>query len=103
MDQSQPRRRIFDSHTSKQITNNRLKLKASIDTIQFLAFQGCAFRGRDKNKDSINHGNFLELLELVASYNENVKEVVLDKASQNASYTSGKIQKKFFYKFYLIN
>ena len=78
---------MIDNFNSEQIMNNQLRLKASIDAVQWLAFQGCAFRGRDESSGSINCGNFLEMLELLGSYNEKVSEA-LDKAPKNASYTS---------------
>jgi len=43
-----------------------------------------------------NRGNFLEMIELLASYNEQVGALVLGNASQNAKYTSHQIQKKFY-------
>jgi len=49
-----------------------------------LAFQGCPFRGHDESLDSLNRGNFLEV----------VKDVVLEKAPRNANYTSSDVQKE---------
>ena len=59
-----------------------MRLKASIDVVKVLAFQGLAFRGRDESFDSINRGNFLEILDLVVSYNEYVAEAI-EKAPKN--------------------
>ncbi|KAH1073882.1 hypothetical protein J1N35_026210 [Gossypium stocksii] len=77
----------------KQISANRLRLKTSIDVVRWLSFQGCAFRGHDESSGSKNRGNFLELLSLLASYDEKVEDV-LKSAPQNASYTSSTIQKE---------
>ncbi|KAH1129951.1 hypothetical protein J1N35_001329 [Gossypium stocksii] len=77
----------LDRQTTKQILANRLHLKTNIDVVRWLSFQGCAFRGHDKSSGSKNRGNFLELLSLLASYNEKVEDV-LKSAPQNASYTS---------------
>ena len=63
-----------------------------------LAFQGCAFRGRDERPNSINRGNFLHIVKLLGSYNDNIAKV-LDKALKNASYTSPKIQKEILHIF----
>ncbi|XP_030963919.1 uncharacterized protein LOC115985089 [Quercus lobata] len=71
---------------------------ASIDVVKVLAFQGLAFRGRDESSDSINCGNFLEILDLVVSYNEYVAEAI-EKAPKNASYKSPKIQKEILHVF----
>ncbi|TYI36023.1 hypothetical protein ES332_A03G114400v1 [Gossypium tomentosum] len=73
--------------------SNRLRLKTSIDVVRWLSFRGCAFRGHDESLGSKNRGNFLELLSLLASYDEKVEDV-LKSAPQNASYTSSKIQKE---------
>lgn len=53
-----------------------------------------ALRGRDESKSSINRDNFLELISLFAEYNENVANVVLERAPQNALYTSPQVQKE---------
>ncbi|GAV74625.1 LOW QUALITY PROTEIN: DUF4371 domain-containing protein, partial [Cephalotus follicularis] len=63
---------IIDKQTVQEIVNNRLRLKTSVDAIR-LAFQACSFRGHDEHHDSQNQGNFLELLKMLASYNEKSK------------------------------
>ena len=88
--------RRFEKFTSQEVVENRLRLKASIEAIRWLAFQGCSFRGRDESKTSNNRGNFLELLSFIASYNDKVAEV-LDKAPRNASYTSPTTQKQILH------
>nr|KJB67042.1 hypothetical protein B456_010G171300 [Gossypium raimondii] len=79
--------------TTQQILANRLRLKTSIDVVRWLSFQGCAFKGHDESSRSKNRGNFLELLLLLASYDEKVEDI-LKSALQNASYTSSTIQKE---------
>jgi hypothetical protein len=91
--QSQYIQNVFEKFTSEQIAKNRLQLKASIDVVRVLAFQGVAFRGRDESVGSKNRGNFLEILDLTVSYNEEIAELIA-KAPKNASYTSPKIQKE---------
>jgi len=59
-----------------------------------LTFQGCPYRGHDESPDSLNRGNFLEMVKLLASYNTEVNEVVLENAPKNAKYTSPDVQKK---------
>ncbi|XP_075640504.1 uncharacterized protein LOC142612275 [Castanea sativa] len=93
MNQSQHIQNVLENFNSNQIASNRLRLKASIDVVKVLAFQGLAFRERDESSDSINRGNFLEILDLVVSYNEYVAEAI-EKAPKNASYKSPKIQKE---------
>ncbi|KAL0009549.1 hypothetical protein SO802_011051 [Lithocarpus litseifolius] len=98
MNQSQHIQKALENFNSDQIASNQLQLKASIDVVKVLAFQGLAFSGRDESYDTINHGNFLEILELVVSYNEYVVEVI-EKAPKNASYKSPKIQKEILHVF----
>ncbi|XP_062152101.1 LOW QUALITY PROTEIN: uncharacterized protein LOC133860528 [Alnus glutinosa] len=96
--QSQHIQNVFENFTSEQIANNRLQLKASIEVVRMLAFQGIAFRGRDESVDSTNRENFLEILNLIVSYNEQIAEVIA-KAQKNASYTSPVIQKEILHIF----
>ena len=91
--------RIIEKHTSEQILKNRLRLKASIDAIRWLTFQACALRGDDESLESKNQGNFLEMIKLLASYDDNVNKVVLENAPQNAKYTSPIIQKEILHVF----
>jgi len=82
--------------TTQEILNNRFRIKASIDIVCWLTFQACAFRRHDERPESKNRGNFLEMLELLASFNEQVGAFILDNAPQNAKYTSHQIQFFFF-------
>jgi hypothetical protein len=61
---------------------------------RWLTFQGCPFRGHDESQNSLNQGNFLEMVKLLASYNKEVKGVVLENAPRNAKYTSSDVKKK---------
>ena len=87
-------RNVIQVKSSSQRMNNRLRLKTSIDTVRWLTLQACAFRGHDESSKSRNQGNFLELLKLLASYNDEVAKVVLENAPQNCKYTSHQIQKE---------
>ncbi|XP_025628279.1 uncharacterized protein [Arachis hypogaea] len=69
--------KVLDRHSDETIANNRLRLKTSIDAIRWLAFQACAFRGDDESPGSLNRGNFIELIKLLASCNQNVNNVSL--------------------------
>ncbi|XP_020411638.1 uncharacterized protein LOC18793132 [Prunus persica] len=99
MNQSQHIQKVVENYSSQQIADNRLRLKATIEVVRWLAFQGCAFRGHDEKKNSINRGNFLQMLEILAAYNEKVAGVILDKAPKNASYTSPQIQNEILHVF----
>ncbi|KAK3184809.1 hypothetical protein Dsin_032095 [Dipteronia sinensis] len=52
------------------------------------------FLCHDESSSSINRGNFLALLELLALNNEKIGELVLDKIPKNAYYISQDIQKE---------
>ncbi|KAK1390859.1 Repressor of the inhibitor of the protein kinase-like protein [Heracleum sosnowskyi] len=91
--------KIVEKQSAEEIKRNRMRLKTSIHAIKWLTFQACAFRGHDESYNSKNQGNFLEMLKLLASYNPQVEEIILDKAPKNAKYTSPKIQKELLHVF----
>ena len=88
---------VIHVQNSEQIQKNRLRLKSSIDAVRWLTFQACAFRGHDETLESKNRGNFLEMIKLLASYNDEVAKVVLENAPYNSKYTSHQIQKEILY------
>ena len=71
-----------------------LILTCFVYMLRWLTFQGCPFRGHDESVSSLNRGNFLEMVKLLALYNKEVNEVVLEKAPKNAKYTSPDVQKE---------
>ncbi|KAM3193911.1 hypothetical protein ACQJBY_070514 [Aegilops geniculata] len=88
---------LMERQTSEDVRANRLRLRATIDTLRWLAFQACPFRGHDESEGSKNQGNFLEMVKLIASYDEEVGAVVLGNAPGNAKYTSTTIQKEILH------
>ncbi|KAG2667400.1 hypothetical protein I3760_15G113100 [Carya illinoinensis] len=78
--------KVMNAQSSEQILNNRLRVKTSINVVQWLAFQGCAFRGHDETRDSKNRGNFLKMLKLFVSYNDKVGKLVLENAPKSSKY-----------------
>ncbi|CAN1140996.1 Zinc finger MYM-type protein 1 [Linum perenne] len=62
--------------------------------VQELALQGSSFRGHDEFETSLNQGNLKSWIRFSARLNEEIKNVVLDKAPENAKYTSPSIQKE---------
>ncbi|XP_029150698.1 uncharacterized protein [Arachis hypogaea] len=57
----------------EQAKNNyQIHLTATIDCIIFLLRHGLAFCGNDEIYDSVNQGNFLELLNFLAQHNEEI-------------------------------
>ena len=79
--------------------NNQLRIKASIDIVRWVTFQACAFRGHNERSESKNRGNFLKMMKLLVSYNEQVCALLLGNAPQNAKYTSHQIQKEILHVF----
>ncbi|KDO53456.1 hypothetical protein CISIN_1g046640mg, partial [Citrus sinensis] len=84
----------MNAQCSQQILKNKLHLKTLIVTTKWLAKQACAFRGHDKSINSLKHGNFIELIKLLATMNEEINKVVLENAPKNAQYIVPKIQKE---------
>jgi hypothetical protein len=66
-----------EKQSDEDIRKNRLRVRTSIDAICWLAFQACSFQGHDESHDSMNQGNFFEMIKLITSYNEEVKAVIL--------------------------
>ena len=83
----------FSTQSDQARVDYRTRLTASVDCIRFLLRQGLAFRGHDESEDSINQGNFLELLHFVADHNEDIKKVVFKNAPENLKMIAPKIQK----------
>jgi hypothetical protein len=86
-------KRTVVKRSTEDVKRNRLRLRVTIDIVRMLAFQTCAFRGHDESTDSKNRG-FLEMVKLLAEYDDEVKAVVLGNALGNAKYTSPMIQKE---------
>ena len=89
--------KLIKKQMSKELENNRLRLKISIECVRWLAFQACAFRGHDVSLYSKNRGNFIELIKFTSTFNDKVASVVLENAPRNAKYTSPTIQKKILH------
>jgi hypothetical protein len=69
-------KKVVKRQITQENLNNRLRIKASIYIVCWLTFQACAFRGHYERPKSKNQGNFLEMMELLASYNEQVGALV---------------------------
>ncbi|XP_031090938.1 uncharacterized protein LOC115995930 [Ipomoea triloba] len=75
---------VFVSKQSDQMKQNyRVWLTSSVKCIRFLLRQGLAFHRHDECIDSLNRGNFLETLKLLANNNEDVDKVVMQNAPEN--------------------
>ena len=68
MNQAQYIPHVITKQTSQQIGNNRMILKASIDTFRWFTFQAFSLRDHNKCAHLTNPGNILKLIKLLASY-----------------------------------
>jgi hypothetical protein len=68
-------------------------VEASLSIVAYLALQGEPFRGHDETSNSLNKGNFLEMLDWYKERNEEVKRAFDELCPKNAKMTSGTIQK----------
>ena len=71
--------KLVEKQSSQEIEKNWLQLKTSMDSVQCLAFQACAFRSHDESSKSKNQDNFIELVKLLATYNDDVVDIVFRK------------------------
>ena len=81
----------LDSTRRQQIQENRWYLKTIAEIILLCSRQDLALRGHRESVESLNRGNFLEILELVAGHDEVIKDK-LKNGPRNAIYTSPNIQ-----------
>jgi hypothetical protein len=65
-------------------SQHRKNLRKIIETIQYLATQGLEFSRHDETSSSDNRGNFLELIELMSIYDDDLSNHIIDKI---ANYT----------------
>ncbi|XP_073057048.1 uncharacterized protein [Primulina eburnea] len=98
MNQHRHIQRFFDKVSSETVARNRLRLKVGIHVVRLLALQGVPFRGHDESSNSSNRGNFLEFLDIVALYNDELS-CAIEKAPKNAKYTCHDIQKQILHMF----
>ena len=81
------------STSNVKLARYMVRLTYSLKCLRFLLHQGLAFRGHDERKNSLNRGNFLELLSWLAKGFEEVDNVVLRNAPSNCQLTSPGVQK----------
>ncbi|XP_021734902.1 zinc finger MYM-type protein 1-like [Chenopodium quinoa] len=79
--------------TAESTNAYRMRLEASIESIQWLLLQGLPFRGHDEKESSLRRGNFLSLLSLISKGNPEYSKVVFKNAPSNCQLTSPKVQK----------
>ncbi|XP_059635467.1 uncharacterized protein LOC132277645 [Cornus florida] len=89
--------KVLNAQSREDVLKNRMRLKAIIETVRFLALQGISFRGHDESSSSLNRGNFIEVLKYKAEGNDEISSVILDNAPQNAQYIAPSIQKEILH------
>lgn len=64
---------LLDKEHTKQIQENRAHIKTIGEVLLLTATQNIAQRGQDESEESINKGNFREILSIVANHDPLVK------------------------------
>lgn len=70
---------LINKHHSTVVSDNRNYLKNILETLLYCAKQGIAIRGHEEDFESLNKGNFLELLTLRANDNQLIQRYYLEK------------------------
>ena len=84
---------LVNHQTKNEVDENRRYLKDIIETLIFLGRQGISLRGHRENSESLNKGNFLELLAFRAKDNELIHQFLIKK-EKGITYTSHDIQQQ---------
>lgn len=63
-------KKIADNLHNEKVRENRNVLKRLIDAVVFLGKQESSFRGHDESDESLNKGNYIELLQFLANYDQ---------------------------------
>lgn len=77
--------------TTSEIQVNRVFISAICDILLLCARQNLPLRGHRESSDTMNRGNFAEILTLLGKYN-NILGEKLEHLPKNACYTSPEIQ-----------
>jgi hypothetical protein len=82
---------MLSENHRKLVLDNRHYFRVLCEILRLTACQNIAQRGHDERKSSINRGNFLEILSLIARSDPIVKEKTAS-FGENAKYTSHQVQ-----------
>ncbi|CAN6687026.1 unnamed protein product [Malus baccata var. baccata] len=93
LNQKQHIETVISKQTDQDRIDYQTRLGASVGVSRILLQQGLPFRGHDESENSLNQGNFLEILWWLRHYNEGIKAVTLENAPENLKLTSPDIQK----------
>ena len=67
----------MNSQSLEEVRKNRLRLKATIESVRWLSLQACALRGHDESSTSRNRGNLIEMVKLMGRMNVDISNVPL--------------------------
>lgn len=81
-------RKIEIENFNSKVKENRQILKSLIEITMHLCMQELPFRGHDESDESLNRGNFKELVNFVSKFDTHLKDF-LDKDSDSRSVFSG--------------
>ena len=70
------RQREIQRHNQNASRYARL-MKHHIEVAVYLSAQGLAFRGHNESKDCLNRGNFLEMMDLLGDYSNDLRMFLL--------------------------
>lgn len=80
--------KVINAQSPKQVLQNQLRFKTSIEATKWLTKQACAFQDHDESNTPSICSNFFELIKLLRLMNENITKIVLECVSGNTNYTS---------------
>ncbi|XP_008178672.1 zinc finger MYM-type protein 1-like [Acyrthosiphon pisum] len=81
---------MISADHARLISENRRYMKSIILSVRMLAIQGSAFRGHRENEESLNRGNFIDVMNLIASFDDTVYKKL--NGPKNARYLHHSIQ-----------
>ncbi|KAL7149365.1 hypothetical protein ABFS83_05G035300 [Erythranthe nasuta] len=76
-----------------------IRLRTTTKAIRYLLRQGLALRGHDESNESLNKGNFVELIKVMAEDNDEINRVVLDNSPGNCIMKAPNIQNQIISSF----
>ena len=82
---------LLDSGHIKLVQENRRYIRAVIEALRYTCCQNIAQRGHRENSDSLNRGNFIELLSMLNNFDEIIQKK-LESCPSNAKYIHHDIQ-----------
>ena len=67
----------IEKQLAQDVEGTRTQLEGSVETIRYLTQQGLALWGHDESEESLNRGNFIELLKLLCKCDADLAKVAL--------------------------